>query len=54
MLLHRAPLRRYFHVIDNAPTVIIILCYIIVISVAVALAALFSRSDGLPTITCAV
>ena len=36
------------------PTVIIILCYIIIISVAVALAAMFSRSDSLLTNICAV
>ena len=34
----------------NSPTVIIILCYMISISVAVALAALFSLSDSLLTI----
>ena len=40
--------------IYNAPTVISILCYVIIISVAVSLAALFSLSDNLLTIRCAV
>ena len=40
--------------IYNAPTVIIILCYMIISSVAVALAALFSLSDSLLTILCGV
>ena len=40
--------------IYNSPTVIIILCYIIIVSVAVTLAALFSLSDSLLTSLCAV
>ena len=36
--------------IYDAPTKIIILCYVIIISVAVALVALFSLSDSLLTI----
>ena len=47
--------RRYdrypFHMIYYAPTIITILCYVIIISVVVALAALFSLSDSLLTIT---
>ena len=40
--------------IYNVTTVVIILCYMIIISVAIVLAALFSLSDSLPTILCAV
>ena len=40
--------------IYNAPTVIIILCHMIIISVAVTLAALFSLSDNPQTIRCAI
>ena len=47
-------LRGWFHMIHNALTVIIILCYTIIISVAVALAALLSLSDCLLTNLCAV